>query len=111
MWEAHFRRQFDNRHPYLRPSSGMIKKLFNLVVEGIKQHLKTLMKKPQLSKEQTMLLVGGFADFAFLQQELKTECARRLRIFISHYTTIAIVQGAVVFGKNLRKYQSMGFSF
>ena len=39
MWEAHFRRQFDNRHPYLRPSSGMIKKLFNLVVEGIKQHL------------------------------------------------------------------------
>ena len=88
MREAHFRRQFDNRHPYLRPSSGMIKKLFNLVVEEIKQHLKTLIKKLQLSKEQTMLLVGGFADFAFLQQELKTECARRLRILISHYTTI-----------------------
>ena len=33
---------------YLCLSSGMMKKLFNLVVERIKQHLKTLMKKPQL---------------------------------------------------------------
>ena len=84
---------------YLCLSSGMMKKLFNLVVERIKQHLKTLMKKPQLSKVQTMLLVGGFADSAFLQQELKTEFSRRLRILIPHYTTIAVVQGAVNFGK------------
>ena len=69
----------------------MMKKLFNPVVERIKQHLKTLMKKPQLSKVQTMLLVGGFPDSAFLQQELKTEFARRLRILIPHYTTIAVV--------------------
>ena len=88
---------------YLCLSSGMMKKLFNLVVERIKQHLKTLMKKPQLSKVQTMLLVGGFADSAFLQQELKTEFARRLRILIPHYTTIAVVQGAVNFGKKPAK--------
>ena len=46
-----------------------------------------------------MFLVGGFADSAFLQQELKTEFSRRLRILIPHYTTIAAVQGAVNFGK------------
>ena len=88
---------------YLCLSSGMMKKLFNPVVERIKQHLKTLITKPQLSKVQTMLLVGGFADSAFLQQELKTEFARRLRILIPHYTTIAVVQGAVIFGKKPTK--------
>ena len=76
---------------YLCLSSGMMKKLFNPVVERIKQHLKTLMKKPQLSKVRIMFLAGGFAYPAFLQQELKTEFARRLRILIPHYTTIAVV--------------------
>ena len=50
-----------------------------------------------------MLLVGGFADSAFLQQELKTEFARRLRILVPHYKTIAVVQGAVIFGKKPTK--------
>ena len=63
----------------------------------------TLMKKPQLSKVQSMLLVGGFADSAFLQQELKTEFAIRLRILVPHYKTIAVVQGAVIFGKKPTK--------
>ena len=54
---------------YLCLSSGMMKKLFNLVVERIKQHLKTLMKKPQLSKVRIMFLAGGFAYSPFLQQE------------------------------------------
>ncbi|KAJ7381800.1 hypothetical protein OS493_038954 [Desmophyllum pertusum] len=88
---------------YLSLSSGMVKKLFTPVVVSIKEHLKTLLKKPQLSKVQTMLLVGGFADSAFLQQEIKMEFAGRLKVLIPHHATIAVVQGAVMFGKKPSK--------
>ena len=44
---------------YLCLSSGMMKKLFNLVVERIKQHLKTLMKKAQLSKCESCSLLAA----------------------------------------------------
>ncbi len=84
---------------YLSLSSGMIKKLFSPVVGSIKKHLKTLLRKPQLSKVQTMLLVGGFADSAFLQEEIKKEFSGRLKILIPHHATIAVVQGAVIFGR------------
>ena len=56
---------------YLSLSSGMMKKLFTPVVDQIKEHVKSLQRKPQLAKVQTMLLVGGFADSAFLQEEIK----------------------------------------
>ena len=84
---------------YLSLSSGMVKKLFTPVVGKIKQHLKTLMKQPQLSKVQIMLLVGGFSEAAFLQEEIKSEFSARCRILIPHQATIAVVQGAVIFGK------------
>lgn len=67
---------------YLSLSSGMMKELFIPVVKSIKEHLKTLLKKPQLSKVQIMLLVGGFADSAFLQKEMKKEFSGSLRVLI-----------------------------
>jgi len=56
---------------YLSLSSGIIKKLFTPVVDQIKEHLKSLHRKPQLAKVQLMLFVGGFADSVFLQEEIK----------------------------------------
>ena len=84
---------------YLSLSSGMMKKLFIPVVERIKEHLKTLQKKPQLSKVRTMLLVGGFAESKFLQEEIKKEFSRRCKVLIPNQAKIAVVQGAVIFGK------------
>ena len=88
---------------YLSLSSGMMKKLFTPVAEGIKGHLKTLLSKSQLSKVQTMLLVGGFADSAFLQEEVKKEFSGRCKVLIPHHANIVVVQGAVVFGKKPAK--------
>lgn len=84
---------------YLSLSSGMMKKLFTPVVELIKNHLKTLMRKPRLSKVKTMLLVGGFADSPFLQDEIKKSFSRNCRVLIPHHANTVVVQGAVVFGK------------
>ena len=88
---------------YLSLSSGMMKKLFYPVVESIKEHLKTLMKQPRLSKVQTMLLVGGFAEAAFLQEEIKREFSAKCTVLIPHHATTAVVQGAVMFGKKPAK--------
>ena len=88
---------------YLSLSSEMMKKLFYPVVESIKEHLKTLMKQPRLSKVQTMLLVGGFAEAAFLQEEIKREFLAKCTVLIPHHATTAVVQGAVMFGKKPAK--------
>lgn len=88
---------------YLSLSSGMMKKLFCPVVESIKEHLKTLMKQPRLSNVQTMLLVGGFAEAAFLQEEIKREFSVKCRVLIPYHATTAVVQGAVMFGKKPTK--------
>ena len=88
---------------YLSLSSGMMKGLFTPVVKSIKEHLKTLLKKPSLSKVQIMLLVGGFADCAFLQEEIKKNFSGTLRVLIPRHATTAVVQGAVIFGKKPSK--------
>ena len=88
---------------YLSLSSGMMKGLFTPVVKSIKEHLKTLLKRPSLSKVQIMLLVGGFADSAFLQEEIKKEFSGTLKILVPRQATTAVVQGAVILGKKPSK--------
>ena len=88
---------------YLALSSGVMKQLFAPVIKGIKRHLKTLQSEPKLSKVQTMLLVGGFADSALLQKEIKSEFSSKFRVLIPNHATIAVVQGAVIYGKKPAK--------
>lgn len=88
---------------YLSLSSGIMKGLFTPVVKSIRRHLNTLLKKTSLSKVQIMLLVGGFAESAFLQGEIKQEFSETLRVLIPHHATTAVVQGAVIFGKKPSK--------
>ena len=88
---------------YLALSSEVMKKLFAPVIEDIKKHLRSLQRKPQLSKVKTMLLVGGFADSALLQKEIKSEFSRKFRVLIPNHASIAVVQGAAMFGKKPSK--------
>jgi len=88
---------------YLALSSEVMKKLFVPVIEDIKKHLRSLQGNPQLSKVKTMLLVGGFADSALLQKEIKSEFSRKFRVLIPSHAAIAVVQGAVMFGKKPSK--------
>ena len=88
---------------YLSLSSGIMKKLFTSVVDQIKEHLKSLHRKPQLAKVQSMLFVGGFADSVFLQEEIKKEFSRRYTVLIPHNANAVVVQGAVMFGKKPAK--------
>ena len=88
---------------YLALSSEVMKKLFVPVIEDVKKQLRSLQRNPQLSKVKTMLLVGGFADSALLQKEIKSEFSRKFRVLIPNHAAIAVVQGAVMFGKKPSK--------
>jgi len=88
---------------YLALSSDVMKKLFAPVIEDIKKHLRSLQRNQQLSKVKTMLLVGGFADSALLQKEIRSEFSRMFRVLIPNHAAIAVVQGAVMFGKKPSK--------
>ena len=88
---------------YLSLSSEVMKRLFVPVIDDIKKHLRFLQRNPQLAKVKTMLLVGGFADSALLQKEIKSEFSRKSRVLIPNNAAIAVVQGAVMFGKKPSK--------
>ena len=88
---------------YLSLSSGMMKKLFRPTIDHIKDHLKGLLQEPNLSKVKTMLLVGGFADSVLLQEEIKKAFSRQVRVLVPNNASAAVVEGAVVFGKQPEK--------
>ena len=88
---------------YLSLSSGMMKKLFKPTIDCIKYHLEGLLQEPKLFKVKTMLLVGGFADSALLQQEIKNAFSRRVRVLVPNNASAAVVEGAVIFGKQPEK--------
>ena len=92
------------KNEYLCLSSNIMKdKLFAPVLSSIKEHLKSLQERPKVSNVKTMLLVGGFADSQILQKELMNEFSKKYRVLIPRNAAIAVVQGAVLFGKNPAK--------
>ena len=92
------------KNEYLCLSSNIMKdKLFAPVLSSIKEHLQSLQERPKLSNVKTMLLVGGFADSQILQTDLMNDFSKKYRVLIPRNAAIAVVQGAVLFGKNPAK--------
>lgn len=78
----------------------MMKNLFEPTVNQINHHLRNLLQQPELSKVNAILLVGGFADSALLQQEIKIAFSERCKILVPNNASEAVVKSAVLFGKN-----------
>ena len=45
-----------------------------------------------------MLLVGGFAESIFLQEEIKKKFSVRCKVLVPRHASIAVPQGAVIYG-------------
>ena len=88
---------------YICLSLEVMKGFFKPVLDRIKDHLRTMLRRPKLSKVKTMLLVGGFADSALLQEELRNQFSKRYRILVPRNAVTAVLKGAVLFGKNPAK--------
>ena len=78
--------------------SAMVQ-LFQPVINGIVSHMAGLLCKPALSNLSHLFLVGGFAESAILQDEMKKAYSSRYKILTPRNAGIAVVQGATMFGK------------
>ena len=84
---------------YISFSSDVMKRLFNPVLNCIKDHLTNVLLRPRLSNVKSMLLVGGFADSALLREEITDKFFKDYRVLVPRNAGIAVLKGAVMFGK------------
>ncbi|XP_022801901.1 heat shock 70 kDa protein 12A-like isoform X2 [Stylophora pistillata] len=94
------------RNEYLCLEPKVMKQLFNPVMDDIISHLSNLFAQPELSKVKFAFLVGGFADSAVLQKRIKKHFGQTYRILVPQYASLAVVQGAVMFGQKPHKFES-----
>lgn len=76
-----------------------MKSLFYPVVSGIVGHIEGLLRKPELQNLTCLFMVGGFAESVILQEAMKMAFNMRFPILIPNYASIAVVQGATMFGQ------------
>ena len=94
------------RNEYLCLEPKVMRQLFNPVLDDIISHLSNLLAKPELSEVKFAFLVGGFSDSAVLQERIKGHFGHAYRILIPHCASLAVVQGAVMFGQKPNTFES-----
>ncbi len=87
----------NNQYLCLGPET--VKQMFQPVVSGIVSHMETVLKRPELNSVNCLFMVGGFAESVILQEAIKTAFSSRCKILIPNDPSIAVVQGATMFGQ------------
>jgi len=87
------------RNEYLCLEPKIMRQLFDPVFDEIVTHLSNLFAKQELSAVKYVFLVGGFADSGLLQEKIKSHFGHSYRIMVPQYASLAVVQGAVMFGQ------------
>lgn len=82
----------------LRLTMAAMKRLFQPTLDHIKQAVGDVLNHPNARDMKYMFLVGGFAESAILQMELRKEFDHILKILIPQDVGLTILKGAVCFG-------------
>lgn len=88
-----------HRNEYLCLEPKVMRQLFDPVLDEIVTHLSNLFAKQELSGVELVFLVGGFSDSVLLQERIKDHFGRGYRIVVPQNASLAVVQGAVMFGQ------------
>ena len=94
------------RNEYLCLEAQVMRELFDPVLNQIITHLSNLFAMENLSGVKYVFLVGGFAESALLQERIKRHFGHSYRIMVPQYASLAVVQGAVMFGQNPEVFHS-----
>ena len=94
------------RNEYLCLEPKIMSQLFDPVLNGIVTHLSNLFAKQELLEIECAFLVGGFADSMLLPERIKRHFGSRYRIMVPQYASLAVVQGAVMFGQKPGIFES-----
>lgn len=88
---------YNNEFLCLGPNA--MKQLFEPIISRIVSHMTSLFMSPALKNISCLFMIGGFAESVILQDAIKREFGSRFKILIPNYASIAVVQGATIFGK------------
>ena len=94
------------RNEYLCLDPKIMRKLFDPVLDNVVTHLSNLFAKQELSEVEMLFLVGGFADSLLLQERIKKQFSNSYRIMVPPNASLAVVQGAVMFGRKPEVFES-----
>ncbi|ELT96722.1 hypothetical protein CAPTEDRAFT_196633 [Capitella teleta] len=78
----------------------IIQDLFRNPVQEIVDHMRKLMRLPQLKNVSTILMVGGFSESPILQAAVKEAFGKRVKVLIPDDASLCVLHGAVAFGHN-----------
>ncbi|CAH1263359.1 HSPA12A [Branchiostoma lanceolatum] len=84
---------------YLCLKGGIMRDMFDPVVSSIVEHIGDLLRKPKLQDVRYFFLVGGFSGSLVLQKAIRDKFQNDYRILVPAEPDMAIVKGAVMFGK------------
>lgn len=73
--------------------------LFQPVVSEITSHVAEVLSTSKLKSITHLFMVGGFAESTILQDAMKKLCNSRCKLLTPNYASIAVVQGATMFGQ------------
>lgn len=97
----------------LRMSKYFFKSFFNPTVDKIIAHLSRMFKDKLYSDIETVLIVGGFSECKFVQEELKQHFGNTKRLVFPRGASLSVLKGAVYSGhcKDLISHRVAMFTF
>ncbi|WAR26408.1 HS12A-like protein [Mya arenaria] len=83
----------------LRVEPDIVRTWFDGPIDNLIGHVKNLLKEPKLIAVQTVVLVGGFGESAYVQEKLRCEILDK-RLIVPAEAGLAVLKGSVMFGQN-----------
>lgn len=81
----------------LRISSSIFNQLFENATINIIEHIKKLLKEPEVSGTNNIIMVGGFSESLMLQAKVR-ETFQDMTVIIPAEAGLSVLKGAVIFG-------------
>ncbi|XP_062599964.1 heat shock 70 kDa protein 12A-like [Saccostrea cucullata] len=83
----------------IRITAEVMKSFFEEAGDQIVDHVKDVLKKPEISGTNNIMMVGGFSESPILQDMIK-QSFPDMRVIIPPEPGVAVLKGAVLFGHN-----------
>ncbi|XP_062620275.1 heat shock 70 kDa protein 12A-like [Saccostrea cucullata] len=80
-------------------TADVMKSFFKVAVDPIVNHVRDILKKPDISDTNNIIMVGGFSESPILQDMIK-QSFPDVRVIIPPEPGLAVLKGAVLFGHN-----------
>ena len=89
------------------------KKLFNIVVDPIIEHIDKILQNKNMKNCKYIFLVGGFSNAKYLQERIKYQFGDRIQIIIPQLPQLCVVDGAARYGlrPNFMKVRRLAKSY